>query len=192
MGFYVSTHGRRVLITSHGFVGICVMSTSKRYIWCNLWHSIWTVQLFNEKRGSSQLHGHNPLIICEVALMPLVNWTYLFLVFSFWERERERIIVYKYISYSSKIKKPYITFLKSITMLCGIDCVWQNIPHIHVECEEYFVEYNQSHITLLWIWIMLYKNSMRLGGFFIIWHQDWLLNPKLVYLMSFDMKWQQP
>ena len=87
---------------------------------------------------------------------------------------RERIIVFKYISYSSKIKKPYITFLKSITMLCGIDCIWQNIPHIHIECEEYFVEYNQSHITLLWIWIMLYKNSMRLGGFFIIWHQDWL------------------
>ena len=31
------------------------------------------------------------------------------------------------------------------------------LPHniIHIECEEYFMEYCHSHITMLWIWIIL-------------------------------------
>ena len=40
-------------------------------------------------------------------------------------------------------------------MLCGIDCILQNIPHIQYAYKEYFVDYNQAHITLLWIWEML-------------------------------------
>ena len=29
-------------------------------------------------------------------------------------------------------------------MLCGTDNILQNIPQIHIECEEYYVEYHQS------------------------------------------------
>ena len=28
---------------------------------------------------------------------------------------------------------------------------------IHIECEEHFAKYGQSHITMLWIWIMLWS-----------------------------------
>ena len=34
-------------------------------------------------------------------------------------------------------------------------CQWL----LQIECEEYLVEYYQSHITLLWIWIMLWCPS---------------------------------
>ena len=37
----------------------------------------------------------------------------------------------------------------------NIDMDLENIPHIQIECGEYFTKYCQSHITLLWIWIML-------------------------------------
>ena len=40
-------------------------------------------------------------------------------------------------------------------MFCGTDIIMQNILHIQWEYEEYFVEYCQSHITLLRFWIML-------------------------------------
>jgi hypothetical protein len=40
---------------------------------------------------------------------------------------------------------------RSITLLCGIDKIPQKIPHIQIEYGEYFVEYCQSHITLLWM-----------------------------------------
>ena len=33
----------------------------------------------------------------------------------------------------------------------GTDNIMQNIPHIHIECEEYSMEYCQSCITLLWL-----------------------------------------
>ena len=34
-----------------------------------------------------------------------------------------------------------ITLFRSIIMLCGIDNILQNIPHIHIEFEKYFEEY---------------------------------------------------
>jgi len=40
-------------------------------------------------------------------------------------------------------------------MLCGINNVLQNIPHIQSDCEAYSAKYCQSHITLLWISIMV-------------------------------------
>ena len=41
-------------------------------------------------------------------------------------------------------------------MFCGTDNILQNIPHIQFEHEEHSTEYYcESHITLLWIWIML-------------------------------------
>jgi hypothetical protein len=45
---------------------------------------------------------------------------------------------------------PNITLFRLIAMLCGTDSIMWNIPHIQVECEEYFEENCQSHITLLW------------------------------------------
>ena len=41
-------------------------------------------------------------------------------------------------------------------MFGGIDNILHNIPHIQFECEEYSTKYCQSHIALLWIWIMLW------------------------------------
>ena len=32
-----------------------------------------------------------------------------------------------------------ITLFKAITLLCGTDTIVRKIPHIHNECEEYFV-----------------------------------------------------
>ena len=42
----------------------------------------------------------------------------------------------------------HITLFISITMLCGIDSILRNILHIQYE---YFLEYCESHKTLLWI-----------------------------------------
>ena len=36
-------------------------------------------------------------------------------------------------------------------MFCGTDNIIQNISHIQYEYDKYYVEYHQSHITLLWI-----------------------------------------
>ena len=44
-----------------------------------------------------------------------------------------------------------VTLFKSIRVLCGTDNIIWNIPHIQFECGEYYVEYCQPHITLLWI-----------------------------------------
>ena len=51
--------------------------------------------------------------------------------------------------------QPCITLFRFITMFCGTDNISRNILHIQSESAEYFVEYCQSHVTLLWIWIML-------------------------------------
>ena len=48
-----------------------------------------------------------------------------------------------------KIDYTIITLFRSITMLYGIDNIIWNIPHIQCECEECFIEYCQSHGTLL-------------------------------------------
>ena len=45
-----------------------------------------------------------------------------------------------------------ITLFRSITMFRRTGSVMWNIPHTQTGCEEY----RQSHITLLWIWIMLW------------------------------------
>ena len=42
-----------------------------------------------------------------------------------------------------------------MTLLCGIDNIMKNIPHIQIECEKYFAEYCHSRKTLSWLWIML-------------------------------------
>ena len=47
-------------------------------------------------------------------------------------------------------------------MLRGTDNFLQNILRIQYEYGEYFMEYCQSHITLLWIWIMLWSNKSRM------------------------------
>ena len=51
----------------------------------------------------------------------------------------------------------------TITMLCGIDSILQNILYIFTECGnilQYFMEYCQSH--KIWIWIMwwYYKQNL--------------------------------
>ena len=61
-----------------------------------------------------------------------------------------RIIVY------NKNALPYITLLRSITMFFETDFIlWKILHNIQYECGEYFAKYHQSHITLLWIRIML-------------------------------------
>ena len=47
-----------------------------------------------------------------------------------------------------------ITLFRSITMFYGTDSIMWNILHSQYECGEYSIEYCQSHITLLWIWIL--------------------------------------
>ena len=42
-----------------------------------------------------------------------------------------------------------ITLFRFITMLCGIDNIIQNIPHIQSKCEEYYVKYCLSHKIVL-------------------------------------------
>ena len=44
-------------------------------------------------------------------------------------------------------------------MLYGIDNILQNNSHIHIEYEENSAKYCGTHITLLWIWIMLVKEN---------------------------------
>ena len=43
-------------------------------------------------------------------------------------------------------QQPTTTLFKSITMLCETNSIPPDIPHIQSECEEYLVEYHQSHI----------------------------------------------
>jgi hypothetical protein len=54
-----------------------------------------------------------------------------------------------------------ITLFRSITMLCGTNSSLWNIPHVQFECGEYFAKYCQSHIILLWIWIMLWTIEIK-------------------------------
>ena len=42
----------------------------------------------------------------------------------------------------------HITLFRSITMLHGTDNIMQNIPHIHSECGEYYVDYCQSLVEI--------------------------------------------
>ena len=57
----------------------------------------------------------------------------------------------------------FVTLFRSITMLCGTDNSFRNIfeysPHSFiknvVDIQEYSKKYCQSHITILWTWIML-------------------------------------
>ena len=49
-------------------------------------------------------------------------------------------------------------------MLCGSDSIPHNILHIQIECKKYSRGYCQSHMTLLWIWIMLWKILYFLNG----------------------------
>lgn len=53
-----------------------------------------------------------------------------------------------------------ITLFKFIIVLHGIDDIFQNISHIHIECEECFVDYYQSHIALVWTWMMLWRYQL--------------------------------
>ena len=53
----------------------------------------------------------------------------------------------------------FMTLFKSITMFCGANIIPRDILHVQPEYEEYFVEYCQIHVTLLWIWIMLCLNE---------------------------------
>ena len=53
------------------------------------------------------------------------------------------------------LRPPCITLFKSITMLCGTDNIIRNIPCIQIGCKEYSTKVCQSHVTMLWIWIIL-------------------------------------
>ena len=44
-----------------------------------------------------------------------------------------------------------ITLFISITMLCWIGNIPQNIPHFQYEYEKYSMKYYHTHITMLWI-----------------------------------------
>jgi hypothetical protein len=49
----------------------------------------------------------------------------------------------------------FMTLFRSITMFCGTDNIPQAILHIQTKYEVYSIKYCQSHVTLLWTWIML-------------------------------------
>ena len=51
-------------------------------------------------------------------------------------------------------KMKFITFLRFITISCRIDNIFWNISHIQIEWG-IFVEYCESHETMLWTWILL-------------------------------------
>ena len=51
--------------------------------------------------------------------------------------------------------------IQVITIVCGTDNLMKNIPHLLSEYGEYFVEYCQSHKTLLWIWMMLCTHKIN-------------------------------
>ena len=53
--------------------------------------------------------------------------------------------------YNNCVSLFLITLFRSIMILCGIDNILKNIPHIQFECEKYFAKYFQFHRTLLWI-----------------------------------------
>ena len=44
-----------------------------------------------------------------------------------------------------------LTLFKFVTMFNEIDNVLWSISHIQFECEEYYAQYYQSHMALLWI-----------------------------------------
>ena len=48
-----------------------------------------------------------------------------------------------------------ITLFISMIMSCGTDNIWWNIFHVQTENEEHYAKYRQSHITMLWICVML-------------------------------------
>ena len=50
---------------------------------------------------------------------------------------------------------PGITLFRSKATLCGTDNILQNISHIPTECDEHYVEYCQSHQTLIIIFANL-------------------------------------
>jgi hypothetical protein len=53
-----------------------------------------------------------------------------------------------------------------------------------VECEEYLVEYYQSHRTLLWVWIMLWGDS---GDANCSFHDPWIItNSSSSFLFRFS------
>ena len=59
----------------------------------------------------------------------------------------------------NKLPRGNKTLIRSMTMLCGTNNICKIFPdilHIQSKCEKYFVEYWKSHITHLWIWIMLW------------------------------------
>jgi hypothetical protein len=56
-------------------------------------------------------------------------------------------------------------------MFYGTDNILQMIPHIQCECEEYSPKYCQSHITLLWIWIMLRRHIVLLMTYLTYMHR---------------------
>jgi hypothetical protein len=52
--------------------------------------------------------------------------------------------------YAQKISPTRV--LIPIAMFCGTNNIMWNIPHIQPEyCEEYSIEYCQSHKTMLWV-----------------------------------------
>ena len=73
-----------------------------------------------------------------------------------------------------------ITLFKSIKVFCGTDNILQNTPHIQVQCGTYFAKYCQSHITLLWIWIMLWRSSGRCTFILLLFIKQWL--SRFIYL----------
>jgi hypothetical protein len=44
-----------------------------------------------------------------------------------------------------------ITLFGPIAVFNGTNNILWNIPHIEIECEEYYAKYCQSHKTLLWV-----------------------------------------
>ena len=80
-----------------------------------------------------------------------------------------------------------ITLFRPISVLCGIDNIFQNILHIQLECEECFTEYCQSHRTLVWIWIMLWSSNRVVPCFYICIHIPHYYEIHLLWLLCWWM-----
>ena len=82
---------------------------------------------------------------------------------------RESLIMCKVLSIDIMHWNNLLGYPKGIYML---QFPWNifGSSHIQYECGEYYVEHCQSHITLLWIWIMLWR---LLRGYMIVHWAPW-------------------
>ena len=114
------------------------------------------------------LHSSVPLIRSMLTWPPRG----LLLIHLKWPQVNQRGVVRANSSVKST-KCSNITLFTSITMLCGTNNIPQKIPHIERERGKYSMEYCYSHITMLWIWIMLWNFGLHgTSWLFLCWMKE--------------------